>query len=74
LSNTDSRRARIVERLARRMYEANDAGGVPWLQRGWVVREAWLSKAQKKRDSAGSLIDRLYVWGRAKLSSSRAPL
>jgi hypothetical protein len=41
------------EKLARKMYEANDPGGLPWVYRGWDVRKAWMDKAQQRRESGG---------------------
>lgn len=44
LPSTDPR----TENLARKMYEANNPGGMSWVQRGWTVRETWLDKARQK--------------------------
>jgi threonyl-tRNA synthetase len=71
LSNTERRRVRIVERLAQKMYEASEPGSILWLRRGWIVREAWLRKAQERLEGAGKSVDRLYawwnVWGKMKI-------
>ena len=42
----DNREARAVETLAQALYEASDPGGVPWAQRGRVIRDAWLKVAR----------------------------
>jgi hypothetical protein len=62
LSNTDQRRGRIVERLARKMYEASEPGNILWLRRGWIVRETWLKKAQERLQGAGNPVNRFYAW------------
>jgi len=48
------RSPRAVELLARKMYEANDPADMPWIRRGWDVRQAWLRKAQRRLDDAGA--------------------
>ena len=30
------------------LYEASDPGGIPWIKRGRIVREAWLEAARLK--------------------------
>src|ERR1700757_1586015 len=62
LSNTELRKARIVERLARKMYEASEQGNILWLRRGWIVRQTWLQKAQERLEGAGNSVYRLYAW------------
>ena len=40
--------SRPAEELAQALYEASDPGGIPWVKRGRIVREAWLEAARLK--------------------------
>ena len=62
MSNTDLKRARIVERLAQKMYEASEPGDILWLRRGWIVREAWLRKARERLHGAGKPVNGPHAW------------
>jgi hypothetical protein len=70
LASLEPRRARIVERLAFRMYEAGETSGIPWLRRGWTVRAAWLKAAQESLQAGSGLAGRRMLWwngwGRAR--------
>ena len=57
-----TRRLRVVERLAGRMYNADDPGGIPWLRRGWTVRQAWLRKAQERLEGTDGFGNRAGAW------------
>jgi hypothetical protein len=37
-----------VEELAQALYEASDPNGPPWVRRGRVVREPWLTLARDR--------------------------
>jgi hypothetical protein len=51
-------RARAIESLAQKMYEASDPDGVSWSRRGRIVREPWLKKAWQRLEEAGDAADR----------------
>jgi hypothetical protein len=44
------------------MYEASEPGNILWLRRGWIVRKAWLKKAQERLEGAGNSVNRPYAW------------
>jgi len=46
------------------MYEASEPGGMLWMQRGWLVREIWLRKAQERIAEGSGSFDRLHAWWR----------
>ena len=39
---------RLAQDLAQALYEASDPGGIPWVKRGRIEREAWLEVARLK--------------------------
>jgi hypothetical protein len=41
-------RRRSVEALAQALYEGSDPGGIPWVRRPPVVRDAWLLLAEQQ--------------------------
>lgn len=57
---------RAVERLARKLYDANDPGDIPWARRGWDVRKGWLNQARQKLEGVGASFDGLYIWHKIK--------
>jgi hypothetical protein len=59
--------ARGIERLARKMYEANHPGGTPWPRRGWDIRQVWLGKARQRIEGGGAPVERSRVWREIKL-------
>lgn len=63
---TGATNMRAIERLAQKMYEANNPGDIPWVGRGWDVRKAWLSKARQRFEGAGAPVDSLYIWDKIK--------
>ena len=54
------------EKAARKMYEADNADGLPWVYRGWDVRQAWLNKAQQRHESAITANDGHRIWPKMK--------
>jgi hypothetical protein len=39
---------RSVEELAQMLYETSDPSGIPWVKRGFTVRDPWLQIAPKQ--------------------------
>ena len=65
--STGARRARAVERLAEKMYQAGNPGLRPWLRLGWGVREVWMKRASQVLENGSPSISRLMFWRRAGL-------
>lgn len=39
---------RSVEQLAQTLYETSDPSNIPWVKRGWAIREPWLQVARQR--------------------------
>jgi hypothetical protein len=66
LLSTGAINTRAVERLARKLYEANHPGDTPWTRRGWEVRQEWQAKARNRIETVGFSLDRFDFWHEIK--------